>query len=427
MPTFRYLDDLLYPRQLALHRALLRRLLPVWLLLSLVAGLVVWQLESAQIDHLVLNLSADAVQQFRQSNGSDFWRLPAAQQQARLDQLLPRTAFVGMRLFDVRGQALAECWREPIGHASLPAAFPDDGQSRQQALRQGDRIYVQSLVPLHDARGQRQGWLQGIYRVPPQTAQAIAHRLRDTLIGVLLVIAISTLAIYPVILSLNRDALRLSQHLLSSNGELLRVLGSAIAQRDADTDSHNYRVTLYAVALAEALPLPPREIITLMTGAFLHDVGKIGIPDHILLKPGKLDAEEFSQMQQHVAIGLQIISEVDWLAQARDVVAGHHERYDGSGYPQGLRGEAIPLTARLFAIVDVFDALSVHRPYKAAFPLPQVLAMMQAERGSHFDPQLLDVFLALAPALHARYHQADTATLKRHISNVIQQYFRPHR
>ncbi|TDR82809.1 HD-GYP domain-containing protein [Paludibacterium purpuratum] len=421
MISYRHLDYLLHPHRPNVHRALLKRLIPAWLLLSLVAGFAAWRLESEQVDQLVFNLSTDAVQQFRQSSVVDLFRQTPDTLHARLDQALPRTPFVGIRLFDADMHPLGASWRGP---ADQPAVFAPLEAGHQSAVRVGEHIYVQSLVALRDGAGRPLGYFQSTYLVPPETARAIAHRIRNTLIGVLLVVALSTLAIYPVILSLNRDAVRLSHNLLDSNVELLRVLGSAIAKRDADTDSHNFRVTLYAVALAEALRRAPRDIIALMAGAFLHDVGKIGISDRILLKPDALDDAEFAQMKRHVDIGLQIIGEVRWLDLAQDVVGGHHERYDGSGYPQGLRGDAIPFNARLFAIVDVFDALTSRRPYKEAFALAQTLTMMQAGRGSHFDPAMLAVFETLAPKLYARYHAAETDALKHQLAAAVRKYFR---
>jgi HD-GYP domain-containing protein (c-di-GMP phosphodiesterase class II) len=202
------------------------------------------------------------------------------------------------------------------------------------------------------------------------------------------------------------------------------VLGGAIAKRDSDTDSHNYRVTLYALALAEHLKRPQRENIALMAGAFLHDVGKIGIPDAVLLKPGKLDPQEFSIMKTHVNIGLEIIGEVKWLELAQEVVACHHERYDGSGYPGGLSAEQIPFNARLFSIVDVFDALTSKRPYKQAFTFERAMELMRGAYQAQFDPTIFQAFTSIAPALYQRLHQAQTAQLRKWLAEETEKYFR---
>jgi HD-GYP domain-containing protein (c-di-GMP phosphodiesterase class II) len=195
--------------------------------------------------------------------------------------------------------------------------------------------------------------------------------------------------------------LRASREILKGNLEMASVLGTAIAKRDSDTGDHNYRVTLYALRLGEAAGLDDSGLRGLILGAFLHDVGKIGIPDPVLLKPGRLDAAEFEIMRSHVGLGEEIIAKSDWLRPARDVVAGHHEKFDGSGYPLGLKGEAIPLNARIFAIVDVFDALTSRRPYKDPLSLEASLEIIRTGAGTHFDPRLVEHFLELAAELHA--------------------------
>ena len=188
----------------------------------------------------------------------------------------------------------------------------------------------------------------------------LIHALTVTLVAVLL----TTVALYPVILSLNRKVLDFSREVVKGNLEMASVLGAAYCQRDSDTNAHNFRVTLYAIALGEAVGIDATGMRALILGAFLHDVGKIGISDNILLKPAKLDPEEFSIMRTHVTLGLEILQDAEWLQAATDVVGNHHEKFDGTGYPRGLKGEAIPLNARIFAIVDVFDALASERPYK---------------------------------------------------------------
>lgn len=169
-------------------------------------------------------------------------------------------------------------------------------------------------------------------------------------------------------------------------------MGEAIAKRDSDTDIHNYRVTLYALELAKALGVDEQTQRKIASGAFLHDVGKIAIPDHILLKPGKLTDEEFEIMKTHVSHGADILKRVSWLEDARDIPLYHHEKYDGTGYLSGLKGEQIPFMARLFAVVDVFDALTSERPYKKPMPVEKALAILKKDAGTHFDPNMVAVF-----------------------------------
>jgi len=240
---------------------------------------------------------------------------------------------------------------------------------------------------------------------------------------VVLAIVLTTLTVYPVVLALHREVLQRSRSILKGNLELLEVLGSAIAQRDSDTNVHNYRVTLYAVALGEAAGIPAQEMRNLIAGAFLHDVGKIGISDTILLKPGRLTPEEFQTMKTHVTLGQEILHQSAWLLQAREVVAHHHEKFDGSGYMAGLAGEAIPLNARIFAVVDVFDALTSRRPYKEAMSVAAAMEIMGRDRGSHFDPRLLDLFVPLSAEVFQRYGEAGEADLHQALLPVLEQYF----
>ena len=200
-------------------------------------------------------------------------------------------------------------------------------------------------------------------------------------------------------------------------------MASAIAKRDNNTDVHNFRVTLYAVRLAQACQLQSSSMQGMIKGAFLHDVGKIGIRDDILLKPGKLNEEEIALMHEHVRFGLEIIAGSPWLTDAADVVGGHHEKFDGTGYPQGTVGESIPLTARIFAILDVFDALTSKRPYKQPFSYEKTMQILEESRGSHFDPHILDAFLTIAPDLYKKYAGRDDEGLREEFRHLMTQYF----
>jgi HD-GYP domain-containing protein (c-di-GMP phosphodiesterase class II) len=224
-------------------------------------------------------------------------------------------------------------------------------------------------------------------------------------------------------LTLNRGVIKLSTDLLQGNLELMNVLGCAIAERDSDTNSHNYRVTFYALQLAEAIRLPNDKKRDLIAGAFLHDVGKIGIRDPILLKPEKLTPEEFEIMKTHVSLGEDIISKSSWLKGALDVVKFHHERYDGNGYLQGLKGEEIPLNARIFSIADVFDALTSKRPYKNPLSVTDAISMLENGRGNHFDSQLVKVFVTIAPHLYKQLSNFDEHQLELMIQRLIGHYF----
>jgi response regulator RpfG family c-di-GMP phosphodiesterase len=172
------------------------------------------------------------------------------------------------------------------------------------------------------------------------------------------------------------------------------ALGLALEMRDLETAGHTQHVVRYATALGEAFGLSSLQLEALRQGAYLHDLGKLGVPDGILLKPGKLNPEEWSMMKTHVERGFQLASQIPGLAQgALNVIRYHHERFDGSGYPEGLQGEDIPLEARVFAICDVYDALVSIRPYKRAWTHEEALAQLRMDSGRHFDPSVVTAFI----------------------------------
>ncbi len=183
---------------------------------------------------------------------------------------------------------------------------------------------------------------------------------------------------------------------LRAHLDTIRRLSVAAEYKDEDTATHIQRVSEYTALLGAGLGLPPGEVETLRHASPMHDVGKIGIPDSILLKPGKLSAAEWETMKQHTLIGGRILdrSTSEVVEAGRIIALCHHEKWDGTGYPTGLRGEEIPLWGRICAVADVFDALTSRRPYKNALPSEQALAIMKQGRDIHFDPQILDCFLA---------------------------------
>ena len=283
-------------------------------------------------------------------------------------------------------------------------------------------MHVYAALPI-EYRGERVGVTQAVFAPAESVLAGIRKNLRRSAVITVLVVLATSALLYPVILLLARKLVAFSRNLLDANLESLAILAGAIAKRDSDTDVHNFRVTLYAVRLAEKLLLPASDIQTLIKGAFLHDVGKIGVRDNILLKPGGLDEQEFSQMKDHVRHGLDIVRGAIWLTDAAQVVGSHHEKFDGSGYPEGRAGEAIPLLARIFAVADVFDALTSRRPYKEPFSCETAVAQLEQGRGSHFDPDIVDAFLAISGDLHRRYAGRDDQGLRDEFQTVITRYF----
>jgi putative nucleotidyltransferase with HDIG domain len=167
----------------------------------------------------------------------------------------------------------------------------------------------------------------------------------------------------------------------------------ALDLRDKETEGHTQRVTEMALKLAEKMGMSDTEKQHLWRGSLLHDIGKMGVPDSILLKPGPLSESEKEIMQQHPTYAYQMLSPISYLKPALDVSYCHHEKWDGSGYPRGLKGEEIPLSARLFAVVDVFDALTTDRPYRKAWSHEEVYRYIEGQAGKHFDPKIVRVFL----------------------------------
>lgn len=182
----------------------------------------------------------------------------------------------------------------------------------------------------------------------------------------------------------------------SSSLDTIYRLSRAAEYRDEDTGTHIKRMSNYSAAVARKMSLVDKAVETLLYAAPMHDVGKIGIPDRILLKPGKLDADELDVMRQHTVFGSKILEGATsgFLRLAEVVALTHHEKWDGSGYPRGLKGKEIPLVGRIVAIADVFDALTTRRPYKEPFTLDKSYAIIRESRGSHFDPDVVDAFFA---------------------------------
>lgn len=192
-----------------------------------------------------------------------------------------------------------------------------------------------------------------------------------------------------------------ADELRESRLQIVQRLGRAAEYKDNETGMHVMRMTHFSHALALAVGCSPEWADELLHAAPMHDVGKIGIPDAVLLKPGPLDDAEWHVMRQHPQIGAEIIGDHDSaiLQLARQIALTHHEKWDGTGYPQGIRGEDIPLAARIVAIADVFDALTSVRPYKRAWTVDEAMDHIQTQAGRHFDPDLVAAFVGLRPQL----------------------------
>ncbi len=201
--------------------------------------------------------------------------------------------------------------------------------------------------------------------------------------------------------NLELEVQKRTQELEDSRLEVIQRLGLAAEYKDNETGNHVLRMSKFAQLLASAAGFSDEDTETILCAAPMHDIGKIGIPDRVLLKPGKLDKAEWEIMQSHVEIGVQLLSggHSPLLEMARIIALTHHEKWDGSGYPNGISGLDIPIEGRICAICDVFDALTSMRPYKQAWSVDKAMVLIKNERGKHFDPKLVDNFESILPEI----------------------------
>jgi len=400
-------------RDRSIHRMLFLRVALATVVVSALAGAVVIYREHGRTSQLATE---------RAVQGVGFMRLALQQQldaglvdhrsvQSFLDRLQKSPAgaasgrFVAVAILDNAGVEVAR-----VAMAVRPG------------FDVGELVPVE--LPLRDSAGRVAGHVTAKFEVSAEEQAEARWRLGGSIaLGVGIVLATAAL-IYPIVARLLRRLEVLSLNLLDANLETLGVVGSAIAKRDSDTDAHNFRVTIYAAHIAEAAGLAGAEMRGLLKGAFLHDVGKLGIRDAVLLKPGRLDADEFGEMKRHITHGMDIIGRAAWLRDAAPVVGHHHEKWDGSGYGAGLRGEAIPLAARIFAVADVFDALTSRRPYKEPLSVDEALAILEQGRSSHFDPRVLDLFNPMARELHHRIAGQEDEGPRAEVAALMERHFR---
>lgn len=212
------------------------------------------------------------------------------------------------------------------------------------------------------------------------------YELRARLLG------ITRLNRYQKLLQERAKLREANAQLLNAYEATIEGLSHALDLRDRETEGHSRRVTELTIKLAQAINMSEQEMMHFRRGALLHDVGKIGIPDSILHKPDTLTDEEWVIMRKHPQFAYDMLSPIEYLSPALDIPYNHHEKWDGSGYPRGLKGEEIPVAARLFAIADVWDALTSDRPYRAAWSEEQALDYIREQSGKHFDPKVVDLF-----------------------------------
>lgn len=403
---------------------LLRRLLAVWLLVSLAATAITYCLEISRFED---GLVALANQEIRNLSGlltvetNDAQRLLADETRQFVN-----THYLWINVRDNQGKLVREFANtklealiDQLRRLTQPMAL--DGRPSFEMLHVGEQPVIRILVAVPAPQGKL--FMEGAFLLDNTIVRQQREKIWRTVGFNLLASLATALAVYPVVLLLYRSLVLASKDILRGNLEAASVLGSAIAKRDSQTGEHNYRVTVYAIYLAETVGVPTTEMRSLIIGALLHDVGKIGIADTILRKPGPLDDREFAEMREHVRLGLEIVADSHWLKMACEVIGSHHEKFDGSGYPQGLQAEEIPLAARIFAIVDVFDALTSRRPYKEAMSLSSAMEILKQGAGKHFDPELLESFAGIASSAYDEISSKSEAELREMLSGLLSRFF----
>ena len=299
--------------------------------------------------------------------------------------------------------------------------LPSVAESHYEIISAGEEniyLYYQDKFKINS----KYYYANALVKLDDKTVNTFKTMTEGTLYILLSTMFIVFLSIFPIVRSQYNNMFEKQNELMTSNINTLKSLGNAIAKRDSDTNEHNYRVTYYSIKMAQKLQLPLKELQALVKGAFLHDIGKIAISDNILLKPGKLTTEEFDIMKTHVTSGIDIVANDGWLNDAQKVILNHHEKMDGTGYPNALKGDAIPIEARIFAVADVFDALTSHRPYKKAFSLEKSMMIIKSDSGTHFDEDIVECF----EEIHLELFNAVNGKSSKDLELMFQALLRPY-
>ena len=422
------------------HRKLVVRISVTACIIALVFGFGAWQYEKKDIGEEIL-LRAENGFKILNNQIRIFFDDPNTLKpltiQHRLLQMMSERRminlgmFVWIGIYDIDGKGIAQVSDDTYEHIQLVEKMAGNLQDhilshkrlKFEVIDLEGIPYVRIISPIKNSLNELSAYGETVFAVSSDTLESLRKRAINIALLAMFVVIMTTALLYPVIINLLKRVSSLSERLFEANLEILKVLGSAVAKRDSDTDAHNYRVTIISVKLAEGCGLPKHYIRRLIKGAFLHDVGKIGIEDEILHKPGPLTEDEFQLMKKHVAYGIDIVDKAEWIKEAVDVVGYHHEKYDGSGYDSGIEGRGLPKVARIFAIADVFDALSSRRPYKEPYSFDETMEIIRAGRGTHFDPSLVDTFESMARSLYEDYAGKEDEQLQEALKVIIEKYF----
>jgi len=406
------------------------RIAAVSILLAMIASPIAWFVTREGTEEATVSLAIEESKRLLQHfDAAELAGPDAADHALQAARVFTGGLFDIAEIYDRRGGKLAEAMTGD--GAAVESVLPGHGvpkyaEAFYDSMRLPDGRWVMRIfVPLQQdvAGAPITGYFEGVRIMPDwQRQQMLANALTAALM-VGLASLLCGAVIYPVVVHLSADNAQKAREVLDSHISMMEALGRAIAKRDSDTGAHNYRVALISAQIAESLGFDDNAMQSLIAGSFLHDVGKIGIPDAILLKPGKLDAQEFEIMRTHVCQGEEIVTGMGWLDGANAVVASHHEKWNGQGYPRRLLGEAIPLSARIFAVADVFDALCSKRPYKAPMTFEAVMEILEKDTGSHFDPQVMAAFRPMAGEIHRALVGASEEIVRELLERRVRRHF----
>jgi HD-GYP domain-containing protein (c-di-GMP phosphodiesterase class II) len=423
-----------------IHRNLIVRISVAGFIISVLFGFAAWQYGKKEIRQEILLRAEDGFKMLN-SRLRDLFDNPKELKPSAIQYELNRIRrerrniqlglFIWVGIYDLNGKRIAQVRDDTHEHIERVEKLAGQVQGN---IRKHNRLeftvfniegvpHVQIISPIKNGLNELSAYGETFFAVSSDTIDNLRERAFNLALSAMFVVIVTTSLLYPVIFNLLNRVSSLSARLFEANLEILKVLGSAVAKRDSDTDSHNYRVTIISVKLAEVCGLPKDDIRRLIKGAFLHDVGKIGIEDKILHKPGRLTEDEFRSMKKHVAYGIDIVNKAEWIKDAVDIVGYHHEKFDGSGYNSGIEGGVVPEIARIFAIADVFDALSSRRPYKEPFSYDETIDIIRAGRGNHFDPSFVDAFESIARSIYKDYAGREDKQLIEELNIIIKKYF----
>jgi HD-GYP domain-containing protein (c-di-GMP phosphodiesterase class II) len=422
------------------HRNLIIRIGVTALIISVLFGFGAWQYGKKDIAQEILQRSENGFKMLNNQIRDLFDNpnnLKPSAIQRHLEQIMSKRRnvelgqFVWIGIYDLYEKRIAQVtddtyenieWVEKLaGHS--PGNLRRHNDLKFNVIKLKDIPHVQIISPIKNNLDELTAYGETVFAVSPDTLDRLRKRAINLALLAMFIVVVTTALLYPVIIHLLNRVSSLSARLFEANLEILKVLGSAVAKRDSDTDSHNYRVTIISVKIAETCGIPKDDIRRLIKGAFLHDVGKIGIEDDILHKPGRLTTDEFQLMKKHVAYGIDIVNKAEWIKEAEDVVGYHHEKYDGSGYNSGIEGGTVPIIARIFAIADVFDALGSRRPYKEPLSYDETMEIIRAGRENHFDPVYVDAFEPISKSIYENYAGREDEGLAEELDSIIKKYF----